>query len=123
MEDTKYSILVAAIDFGTSSSGYAYLFRHEYKMDPLKIRLNERWSANYSAFSTEKAPTCVLLNPQKEFLAFGYEAEQKYSELALDSNHHDHYFFKEFKMVLHETRVSKTALKKARKFCLFDKSI
>lgn len=119
MEDTKYCILVAAIDFGTSSSGYAFSFKHEYRKNPLEILFNKRWSTGSNVFFTEKVPTYVLLNPQKEFLAFGYEAEQKYSELALDSNHHDHYFFKEFKMVLHETRVSKTALKKARKFCLF----
>lgn len=125
MDDTKFCLLVAAIDFGTSSSGCAFSFRHCYKEDPLDIHFIQKWMGDddYHIFSSKKPPTCVLLNPQKEFLSFGYEAEQKYSELAFGSNHYDHYFFKEFKMVLHETRVSTTASKKTRKFYLFDKSI
>lgn len=55
-----------------------------------------------------KAPTCVLLSPKQELVAFGYEAEDLYSELALEENHYDHYFFKEFKMLLYETNVSTT---------------
>lgn len=124
MDDTKYCLLVAAIDFGTSSSGCAFSFRHGYKEDPLDIQFIKKWMGDNDCYIvSEKRPTCVLLSPQKEFLSFGYEAEQKYSELAFDSNHYDHYFFKEFKMVLHETRVSTTASKKTRKFYLFDKSI
>lgn len=122
MGDTTGCFLVAAIDFGTSSSGYAFSFRHDYTKDPLDINLIKGWMGNCYIFS-EKPPTCVLLNPQKEFLSFGYEAEQKYANLASNSNHYDHYFFKDFKMVLHETRVSTTASKKTRKFCLFYKSI
>lgn len=111
MEDTKHYLLVAAIDFGTSTSGYAISFKHEYKMDPLNIKFNDSWLAGSFYFNSKKAPTCVLLNPQKEFLAFGYEAEEEYAELAFDSKHNDHYFFKEIKMVLHETRkLSRTIL-------------
>lgn len=33
-------LLVAAIDFGTAYSGYAYSFRNDYKLDPLKITTN-----------------------------------------------------------------------------------
>lgn len=105
MDDTKYCLLVAAIDFGTSSSGCAFSFRHGYKEDPLDIQFIKKWMGDNDCYiDFKKLPTCVLLSPQKEFLSFGYEAEQKYSELAFDSNHYDHYFFKEFKMVLHETR-------------------
>lgn len=124
MDDTQFCLLVAAIDFGTSSSGCAFSFRHGYKVDPLDIQFIKKWMGDNDCYiDSKKLPTCVLLSPQKEFLSFGYEAEQKYSELAFDSNHYDHYFFKEFKMVLHETRVSTTASKKTRKFYLFDKSI
>lgn len=48
---------------------------------------------------------CVLLSPQQEFMAFGYEAEDKYSDLAIDENHHDYYFFEGFKMLLYKSEV------------------
>jgi hypothetical protein len=32
-------IMVAAIDFGTTYSGYAFSFRHEYEADKLKISM------------------------------------------------------------------------------------
>lgn len=108
MGDKKDKLLIAAIDFGTTFSGYAFSFKHDYKMDPLKISTNQNWVAGSRGLVSLKAPTCVLLSPQKEFIAFGYEAEDLYSELALDENHYDHYFFKRFKMVLHESRVSIT---------------
>lgn len=108
MGDKKDKLLIAAIDFGTTFSGYAFSFKHDYKMDPLKISTNQNWVAGSRGLVSLKAPTCVLLSPQKEFIAFGYEAEDLYSELALDENHYDHYFFKRFKMVLHESRVSTT---------------
>lgn len=33
-------LLVAAVDFGTTFSGYAFSFGHEFKSDPLKIQTN-----------------------------------------------------------------------------------
>lgn len=106
MADKKDKLLVAAIDFGTTFSGYAFSFKHDYKTDPLRISTNQNWVAGSRGLVSLKAPTCVLLDSKKEFLAFGYEAEDMYSELALDDNHFDYYFFKRFKMVLHDTRVS-----------------
>lgn len=119
MGDKKDKLLIAAIDFGTTFSGYAFSFKHDYKTDPLKISTNQNWVAGSRGLVSLKAPTCVLLSPQKEFIAFGYEAEDLYSELALDENHYDHYFFKRFKMVLHESRVSTTP-RKVNLFCPFD---
>ncbi|WAR00658.1 HS12B-like protein [Mya arenaria] len=51
------------------------------------------------------APTVVLFNERKEFHSFGYEAEDMYSELAMDGEHHNWYFFKRFKMRLHKEKV------------------
>ena len=39
-------LLVAAIDFGTTYSGYAFSFRHDYERDPLKISTNTAWSSS-----------------------------------------------------------------------------
>ena len=48
-----------------------------------------------------KTPTTVLLTPDKEFDTFGFDAEDKYCELADIEEHRDWYFFKRFKMLLH----------------------
>ena len=52
-----------------------------------------------------KAPTVALFDEKQKFHSFGYEAENNYSELALDEEHHKYYFFKRFKMRLHGKKV------------------
>lgn len=112
MADKKDKILVAAIDFGTTHSGYAYSFKHDYKKDPLKISTKSAdWTAVSSGLVSVKVPTCVLLSPRQEFMAFGYEAEDLYLELALDEKHYGYYFFKGFKMVPFKKGVSTICLK------------
>lgn len=102
-------LLIAAIDFGTTHSGYAFSFEDDYKMDPLKISTNPNWIIPCTLH--QKAPTCVLLSPRQEFIAFGYEAEDLYSELAVNENHYDHYFFKGFKILNNEKeQLSKSML-------------
>ncbi|KAL4230003.1 hypothetical protein ACF0H5_010391 [Mactra antiquata] len=95
-------LVVAAIDFGTTFSGYAFSFRHDYDLDALKIQTNQAWhcSSGQSMVSM-KTPTTVLLNPDKTFNAFGFEAEDKYFELAEEDKHKDYYFFRRFKMLLY----------------------
>lgn len=70
-EDDNY-ILVAAIDFGTTFSGYAFSF----KSTPGDIKMNKSWGENLG-FQSYKTPTCVLVDPNGDFVAFGYDAEQK----------------------------------------------
>lgn len=73
---------------------------------------------------SSKAPTTLLLDPDKRVLAFGYEAENIYAynaeKVATDSDSEsenedkkkpqfdckDLYYFKRFKMLLHENKVS-----------------
>ncbi|XP_060563863.1 heat shock 70 kDa protein 12A-like [Ruditapes philippinarum] len=94
-------LVVAAIDFGTTYTGFAYSF----KSDSTKI-VTSRWTGENVRTATEKAPTCVLLSPDKRFVAFGYEAEEKYKELLEEDakNADGHYFFERFKMKLYETK-------------------
>ncbi|XP_033743555.1 heat shock 70 kDa protein 12A-like [Pecten maximus] len=94
-------LFVAAIDFGTTYSGYAFSFRHDYMKDPSKINTNQTWIAGHRNLFSLKVPTCVLLQPDQTFHSFGYEAEDKYTELFQDDEHEDWYFFKRFKMTLH----------------------
>ena len=97
-------ILVAAIDFGTTFSGYAFSFRHDYLRDPLKISANN-WIAEGQALVSLKTPTTILLKPDKSFHSFGYEAENKYSDLADDNKHEGWLYFRRFKMLLHKNKV------------------
>ncbi|XP_076117723.1 heat shock 70 kDa protein 12A-like isoform X1 [Mytilus galloprovincialis] len=97
----KNYILVAAIDFGTTFSGYAYSFRHDYERDKLKIYTN-MWAHN-SGLSA-KAPSAVLIGPDRQVKAFGYEAHRKYNELIEREEAMDHLFFEKFKMMLFTTK-------------------
>ena len=67
--------LVAAIDFGTTYSGYAFSFT----TFPEGIRMNMPWKeAEIGSIDFDlKTPTFVLTGPDGNFEAFGYEAEER----------------------------------------------
>ncbi|XP_052785785.1 heat shock 70 kDa protein 12B-like [Mya arenaria] len=89
-------VLVAAIDFGTTYSSWAFSFQHEYDSDPTKISAKQ-WKGHES----QKGPTCALIKPDGKTLhAFGFDAETKYSDLLEEDNDEGYYFFKRFKMRL-----------------------
>ncbi|KAK3580556.1 hypothetical protein CHS0354_009513 [Potamilus streckersoni] len=91
-------LLVAAIDFGTTYSGWAYSFEHQFKKDPTQISAKV-WSGGQLV--SEKAPTTVLIQPDgKTFEAFGYQAEDKYADLAESGEHRKWFYFRRFKMLL-----------------------
>ncbi|XP_062596442.1 heat shock 70 kDa protein 12B-like [Saccostrea cucullata] len=96
-------VLVAAIDFGTTFSGYAFSFRHEFDQDPLKISACN-WIAGNQSLISLKTPSVVLLKPDKTFHSFGYEAENKYATLAEDDEHEGWLYFRRFKMTLHKNK-------------------
>jgi hypothetical protein len=98
-------LAVAAIDFGTAYSGYVFSLLHEHEKDPLCIKVNPKWETGGLWLISHKAPTTVLLNPKKEFHSFGYDAENKFSELSGDDEHHDWYYFRRFKMELYKQKV------------------
>ena len=109
------SLLVAAIDFGTTFSGYAFFFLHDYKRDPLKISANS-WNAGIGHLVTLKTSTCVLFDAAGNFHSFGFEAEEKYSNLALDEMHHNWYYFRRFKMMLYDKTVQMSLFQYIFKF-------
>lgn len=90
------NVLVAAIDFGTAYSGYAYSSRIDFEEDPLRI-MALKWS---QSLISHKTPTCALFNKDKELVAFGYEAEKRFTELTEENKHKDYYYFQRFKMNL-----------------------
>ena len=50
---------------------------------------------------TEKTPTCALITSTHKLEAFGYEAENKFMDMS-ESERHNYYFFRRFKMELNK---------------------
>lgn len=98
-------LLVAAIDFGTTFSGYAFQTKSDFKQDPIRIQ-GFTWTTGSNAGLSMKTPTCVLFNPLKEFDSFGIEAEDKYTQLAEEDDHRNWYYFRRFKMQLYRCQVN-----------------
>ncbi|KAH1168209.1 heat shock 70 kDa protein 12A [Mauremys mutica] len=91
-------LVVVAIDFGTTSSGYAYSFTKE----PECIHVMRRWEGGDPGVSNQKTPTTILLTPERKFHSFGYAARDFYHDL--DPNESKHWlYFEKFKMKLHTT--------------------
>ncbi|XP_061819892.1 heat shock 70 kDa protein 12A isoform X4 [Nerophis lumbriciformis] len=91
-------MVVVAIDFGTTSSGYAYAFTKE----PECIHTMRRWEGGDPGVSNQKTPTTILLTPDRKFHSFGYAARDFYHDL--DPSESKHWLYLEkFKMKLHTT--------------------
>ena len=95
-------VVVVAIDFGTTYSGYAFSFLKEKGKD--SVYMNREW-LNEHGTRTSKTPTCLLLKPDLSFDSFGYQAIEKYTDLQDESNEQRYYFFQHFKMALHSDEV------------------
>jgi len=99
-------LFVAAIDFGTTYSGYALSSRDHFKKNPLEIRTNQAWNAGSQRHLSLKTPTCLLLDDKEELVSFGYEAENKYSDIVIDRKQNEYFFFQHFKMQLYKNKVN-----------------
>ncbi|CAG2202369.1 unnamed protein product [Mytilus edulis] len=51
-----------------------------------------------------KTPTCLLLDSKREFVAFGFDAEDQWTDLLYEEEHEEYYFFERFKMNLHNNK-------------------
>lgn len=78
---------MAAIELGTTYSGFAYSFKDDWTKTIVKLY-------HGGEYFTHKAPTTLLLNPDKSFCAFGFEAEKRYAALAEKDKHRDYFFFR-----------------------------
>lgn len=91
--------VVAAIDFGTSCSGYAF----SYKKEPKKILKKTKWTDSPTPYV--KNLTNILYNPQQEFMAWGWQARTRYAHIkGAFENPKDYDFFENFKMLLREKK-------------------
>lgn len=110
LQSRSKRLVVAAIDFGTTYSGFAFSLKNTWT----KVQCSE-WSNG--SFLSNKTPTVLLLNPDQTFLAFGYNAETLIAEQKYDSdsegneikkpkyNMSEYYYFQRFKMLLFENEV------------------
>uniref|UniRef100_A0A669CGA1 Heat shock protein 12B n=1 Tax=Oreochromis niloticus TaxID=8128 RepID=A0A669CGA1_ORENI len=90
--------VVIAIDFGTTSSGYAFSFTQ----DSEAIHMMKRWEGGDPGVANQKSPTCLLLTPELRFHSFGFAARDFYHDLDPEEARHWLYFDK-FKMKIHST--------------------
>ncbi|KAK6168423.1 hypothetical protein SNE40_020960 [Patella caerulea] len=99
--DTENAVeyqIVAAIDFGTTFSGYAYSFASNKET----IHVNKNWGQT-QGFLLHKTPTCLLLKPDGQFEAFGFEAVSRYNDLP-EEEACNYYYFDRFKMKLYDNK-------------------
>nr|XP_022299846.1 heat shock 70 kDa protein 12A-like [Crassostrea virginica] len=102
---TKNYLLVAAIDFGTTYSGYAFSSREDFQREPTKAYLKQ-WVDPSSSMMYNKTSTCILFDESVNFSKFGFEAEAKYQDLIMDNEHKTWNFFRRFKMTLYDKQSS-----------------
>ncbi|XP_034959582.1 heat shock 70 kDa protein 12B [Zootoca vivipara] len=96
-QTTPFSVVVA-IDFGTTSSGYAFSFAS----DPEAIHMMRKWEGGDPGVAHQKTPTSLLLTPDGSFHSFGYTARDYYHDLDPDEAR-DWLYFEKFKMKIHST--------------------
>ncbi|XP_057558148.1 heat shock 70 kDa protein 12B isoform X1 [Hippopotamus amphibius kiboko] len=96
-QQASFSVVVA-IDFGTTSSGYAFSFAS----DPEAIHMMRKWEGGDPGVAHQKTPTCLLLTPEGAFHSFGYTARDYYHDLDPEEAR-DWLYFEKFKMKIHST--------------------
>ena len=92
--------IIAAIDFGTTFSGYAYALMSNKD----NIYTNRNWGQT-QGFLLQKTPSCLLLKPDAQFDSFGFEAVTKFNDLTEDEAA-NYYYFDRFKMKLYDNKVN-----------------
>ncbi|XP_010131773.1 PREDICTED: heat shock 70 kDa protein 12B-like, partial [Buceros rhinoceros silvestris] len=97
-QQTPSFAVVVAIDFGTTSSGYAFSF----SSDPEAIHMMRKWEGGDPGVANQKTPTSLLLTPEGAFHSFGYTARDYYHDLDPEEAR-DWLYFEKFKMKIHST--------------------
>ena len=92
--------MVAAIDFGTTYSGYAY----SMVTSPDEIFLMARAQVGQYGAMNHKIPTILLLDEYGTFHSFGFEAREAYHDLD-EAESKRWLYFEKFKMELHSRKV------------------
>ncbi|XP_076080277.1 uncharacterized protein LOC143051163 [Mytilus galloprovincialis] len=89
------SILVVGVNIGKLYSGYTFSTKSDFDDNPNHVKTC-RWKSEYLKKLSEETPTSILLNAEKGFESFGYEAEVQYMSLTEETKESDVYFFQHF---------------------------
>jgi hypothetical protein len=92
---------VVAIDIGSDGCGYAFSADYQFKNTPCDIAV-PRWSVEVGSHSSPKPPAAILFDSEKNFVAFGYEAEDKYSNICEANDQNNWHYLEGFKMALYQ---------------------
>ena len=98
--EVESHFVVAAIDFGTTYSGYAFSFTR----DPESIHIMRKWEGGDPGVTNHKTPTTLLLKPNGDFHSFGFGARDCYHDLE-EGEAKRWMYFEKFKMNLHSSQV------------------
>ncbi|XP_076117506.1 heat shock 70 kDa protein 12A-like isoform X2 [Mytilus galloprovincialis] len=94
-------VIVAAIDFGTTYSGFAYCKHIDYRKNPANPSIYcQQWINDGPSNIREKAPTCVLFDQDEKFHSFGFDAVNYFYENAETTDFTKWFYFEHFKMML-----------------------
>lgn len=96
-ENSRQIKVVAALDFGTSRSGYAYAFKDDK-------RVIGRYEWDKQPFQYIKTLTQSLYNGDSQLEAWGYAALHQLAQLRQSNNAKDYSFFPTLKMALRESK-------------------
>ena len=100
------TLMVVAIDLGTTFSGYAFSTTAEFKDNPLTFHANQVCKTGSCSL---KFPTCILFDQNKTCDSFGYQAEDRYTDVVLEKSENQYFFFKHFKMKISTQKVRLSA--------------
>ena len=78
----RNELVTVALDIGTAYSGYTYLSRSNFDINPLNVKC-ENWHVGELG-TVPKDKSIILLDNAKKCIAFGCEAEEMYHEMKTD---------------------------------------
>ena len=93
--------VVAAIDFGTCNTRLAFGVKGAEKEI---VHVVDDWNCAPQLASKPLSPTSILLDSKQALVAYGWEAEENVCNYS-DKDLEECFFFKNFKMELHRTKV------------------
>lgn len=87
------SLVNIGIHFGPTSSDYAFATKDSLSNKPTRF-YRGLWEGN--RYLSSKAPTAALFDKNVKVVSFGYEAENHFSEILVDSKEDSYYYFNNF---------------------------